>query len=39
VLTFSGAIRSVNVELKANVTDLSSVSIIRVDAVNDNKYL
>jgi hypothetical protein len=39
VLKSSRAISRVNVELKTNVTEISSVSIIRVDVVNDHMSL
>jgi hypothetical protein len=35
VPTFSRAISRVNVKLKTNVSEISSVYIIRVDVVND----
>jgi hypothetical protein len=39
VLKSSRAIRCVNGELKTNVSEISSVSIIRVDVVNDHMSL
>jgi hypothetical protein len=39
VLNYSRAIRCVNVELKTNVSEISSVTIIRVDVVNDHASL
>jgi hypothetical protein len=39
VLKFSRSISRVNVELKTNVSDISTVSIIRVGVVNDRMLL
>jgi hypothetical protein len=39
VLTFSRAGIRVNVEITANVSEISSVSIVRVDMVSDCKSL
>jgi hypothetical protein len=39
VLKCSRAINRINVELKINVSEISSVSIFRVDVVNDRMSL